>query len=186
MYKDKWNNSEFLIELPQIHFNPENFLDFIDRYSFKHYINAYGNPTPQEICYDNKLLEEQIVQHYLNVFTDFDIRLGQSDHPDGTGLNGYSLIRSDMTENGLARHIDAKRPACITFPLTFPQSINFHESKDSDILYTYEYTSSIVILNSGSKWHSVSLTVEPRLQFQFDCYNSWEEIKELTENLSLI
>ena len=180
MHKDSWKNSKFLIELPQIQFNPENFLDFIDRYAFKHYINAYGNPTPQEICYDNKLLEEQIVQHYLNIFKDFDIRLGQSDHHDGTGLNGYSLIRSDMTENGLARHIDAKRPACITFPLTFPQSINFHEGSDT---YTYDYTSTIVILNSGSKWHSVSRSTEPRLQFQFDCYNSWEEIKGLISGI---
>ena len=121
----------------------------------------------------------------IDVFKDFDIRLGQSDHPDGTGLNGWQLIRSDMTENGLARHIDAKRPACITFPLTFPQSINFHESKESDILYTYEYKPVITILNSGSKWHSVNKNTEPRLQFQFDCYNSWEEIKELIENLSL-
>jgi len=186
MYKDRWNNSEFLIELTQVKFNPEDFLRFVDRYEFKHYINAYGKSTPQEVCYNRSLLVQPIVQHYLDVFKDFDIRLGQSDHPDGTGLNGWQLIRSDMTENGLARHIDAKRPACITFPLTFPQSINFHESKESDILYTYEYKPVIIILNSGSKWHSVSQESNTRYQFQFDCYNSWEEIKELAENLSLV
>jgi len=90
-----------------------------------------------------------------------------------------------MKEQGLARHIDAKRPTCITFPLTFPQSINFYESKESDILDVYDYTPTIVLLNAGNKWHSVNKSSEPRLQFQFDCYNSWEEIKELTENLSL-
>jgi|TARA_R110000803_G_scaffold147468_1_gene213023 hypothetical protein len=183
MHKNRWNSSEFLIELPQVKFNPDDFLGFVDRYEFNHYINAYGKPTPQEVCYNKSLLVQPIVQHYLNVFKDFDLKLGHSAHSEGTGLNGWQLIRSDMSENGLALHIDAKRPTCITFPLTFPQSVNYHESKDSGITDTYEYTPTIVILNSGSKWHSVSKSTEPRLQFQFDCYNSWEEIKELVKNI---
>jgi len=183
MHENRWNSSEFLIELPQVKFNPTEFLSFVDRYEFKHYINAYGKPTPQEVCYDRSLLVQPIVAHYLNVFKDFDIRFGQNDHKTGTGLNGWQLIRSDMTENGLACHIDAKRPTCITFPLTFPQTLNLHNAKDSEILYTYTYNPVIVILNSGSKWHSVSKSTEPRLQFQFDCYNSWEEIKELSKTL---
>jgi hypothetical protein len=179
--------NEFYIELPQIKYNPNNFLDFIDNYKFENYTSSYGRKTPQYICYDNKLLEEPIVQHYLNVFKDFDIRLNPvvvSNSGErkwkGTGFNGYQLVKSDMREKGLARHIDTSRQTCITLPLTFPQSINFYESKESnDILFTYEYPSSIVILNSARKYHSVSKTVEPRFQFQFDCYNSWEEIKEL-------
>ena len=183
MHTDGWNSSKYIIELPQVEFNPAEFLGFVDRYEFKHYINAYGKPTPQEVCYNKSLLVQPIVQHYLKVFKDFDLKLGHSDHLQGTGLNGWQLIRSDMSENGLACHIDAKRPACITFPLTFPQTLNLHESKDSDILYTYTYKPTIIILNSGSKWHSVSKSAEPRLQFQFDCYNSWEEIQELVKTL---
>ena len=186
MYKDRWNNSEFLIELSQIQFNPEDFLSFIDNYEFENYFSSYGRKTTQDICYDPKLLEESIVQHYLNVFKDFDIRMNYNPHAGGTGLNGYQLVRANMKESGLARHIDTKRQVSITFPLTFPQSINFYESKETDdILFIYEYKPVITILNSGSKSHSVSQTPEPRLQFQFDCYNSWEEIKELVQSLYL-
>jgi hypothetical protein len=185
MHKNRWQSSEFLIELPQVKFNPDDFLGFIDNYEFDNYTSAYGADTPIDVCYDPMLLEEPIVQHYLNVFKDFDIRMDYNPHDNGTGLNGFCLSRSNMKEQGLARHIDAKRPTCITFPLTFPQSINFYESKESDILDVYDYTPTIVLLNAGNKWHSVNKSSEPRLQFQFDCYNSWEEIKELTENLSL-
>lgn len=178
-------NSEFIIELPQVEFNPVEFLNVVKGYEFEHYVNAYGNPTPQQVCYDPNVANESIVQHYLNVFKDFDIRLDPptDNHEHGTGLNGWSLIKSDMSEKGLACHIDAKRPACITFPLTFPQTLNLHESKNSEILYTYTYNPVIMILNSGSKWHSVNKTPEPRWQFQLDCWNTWEEIHELVKTL---
>lgn len=185
MHTDRWISSKYIIELPQVEFNPVEFLSVMQNYEFQHYVNAYGKATPQQVCYDPNVAKELIVQHYLNVFKDFDIRLDPptDNHEHGTGLNGWSLIKSDMSENGLACHIDAKRPACITFPLTFPQTLNLHESKDSDILHTYAYKPVIIILNSGSKWHSVSKTPEPRWQFQLDCWNTWEEIHELVKTL---
>ena len=67
------DTSDFVIELPQIEFNPNDFLDFIDNYEFENYVSSYGNKTPQDVCYDKKLLEEPVIQHYLNVFKDFNI-----------------------------------------------------------------------------------------------------------------
>ena len=189
MYKDRWKNSEFLIELHQVQFDPNDFLGLIKRYKFKQYINAYGNTTPQELCYEKELLEESVVQHYLNVLKDFDIRQSDvnsslSSYPEKTGLKGW-LVKSDMSREGLQLHRDMNRRASIIFPLTFPQSINLHESKDSGISYTYEYSPTIIVLNSGSQWHSVSQESNIRYQFQFDCYNSWEEIKEIVQKSRL-
>jgi hypothetical protein len=176
------DTSDFVIELPQIEFNPNDFLSFIDNYEFKNYISSLGNKTPQDVCYDEKLLEEDIIRHYLNIFKDFNISFDYIDASKGTGFAGWQLVAGDFSNQGLARHIDTYRPTCITFPLTFPQSIDFHETDETeDILFTYQYPSSIVILNSGTKSHSVSPTTDTRLQFQFDCYNSWEEVKELVK-----
>jgi|TARA_B100001105_G_C22290900_1_gene399505 hypothetical protein len=193
MHENRWKNSElseYLIELSQVQFNPSDFLKLTEQYEFKQYINAYGYPTPQELCYEKELLEESIVQHYLNIFKDFDLRQSDvnsklSSYPEKTELKGW-LVKSDMSEKELQVHTDMNRPAAMIFPLTFPQSLNLHESEKSGISYVYEYSPTIIMLNSGSKWHSVSQESNTRYQFQFDCYNSWEEIKELAENLSLV
>ena len=42
------DTSDFVIELPQIEFNPNDFLSFIDNYEFENYVSSYGNKTPQE------------------------------------------------------------------------------------------------------------------------------------------
>ena len=188
----KINISDFVIELPQIKFNPDDFLKLYDKYEFEIYTSSHGNKSPQEICYDKKLLEEPIVQHYLNVFKDFKMNFNYIEASKGTGFAGYQLCDGDYTNEGLLRHVDTYRNASITFPLS-PQAINFHTTPKNtnkrianwftDIVFTYQYPSSIVILNTGIQPHSVSPTTKPRRQFQFDCYNTWEEVKELVKSL---
>tara|TARA_Y100000015_G_scaffold5658_1_gene5024 strand:+ start:186 stop:767 length:582 start_codon:yes stop_codon:yes gene_type:complete len=190
----KINISDFVIELPQVKFNPDDFLKLYDKdYKFQIYTSSHGNVSPQEVSYDKKLLEEPIVKHYLNVFKDFKMNFNYIDADKGTGFAGYNLVCGDYTNAGLLRHVDTYRNASITFPLSWPQAINFHTSPINsnkridnwftDIVLTYEYPSSIVILNTGIHAHSVSPTTKPRLQFQFDCYNTWDEIKELVKSL---
>lgn len=192
MHTDGWNSSEFLIELPQVEFNPIEFLKEIgqsemghaDRYEYAAYLNAYNKPTSQEISYHGGLIETAIVKHYLDIFKDFNIQLGtpENNHDYGTGLNGWSLIRSKRGAS-LPKHRDAKRPTCITFPLTFPQRVNFWESKESTEPYVYEYKPVIILMNAGTKWHSTDPVDQPRIQFQLDCYNTWDEMKELAKTL---
>ena len=132
------------------------------------------------------------MQHYLNVFKDFKMNFNYIEASKGTGFAGYQLCDGDYTNEGLLRHIDTYRNASITFPLS-PQAINFHTTPKNtnkrianwftDIVFTYQYPSSIVILNTGIQPHSVSPTTKPRRQFQFDCYNTWEEVKELVKSL---
>ena len=83
----------------------------------------------------------------------------------------------------MQRHTDAVREASITFPLTFPQELNFFSSKESTEKLVYEYKPVIVIINAKHKWHSVDPSNEPRLQFQLDCFNTWDEIKEIVKAL---
>jgi len=191
---NKINISDFVIELPQVKFNPDDFLKLYDNdYKFEIYTSSHGNVSPQEVSYDKKLLEESIVKHYLNVFKDFKMNFNYIEADKGTGFAGYNLVCGDYTNAGLLRHVDTYRNASITFPLSWPQAINFHTSPINsnkridnwftDIVFTYEYPSSIVILNTGIHAHSVSPTTKPRLQFQFDCYNTWDEIKELVKLL---
>lgn len=183
MHQNKWDSSKYLIELSQISYDPTEFFNSVQGYEFQDYVSAYGKKTPMQVCYDDNLINESIIQHYLNVFKDFNISVNAPsvNHQHGTGLNGWSLIKSNMNDQPLACHIDAQRSACITFPLSFPQTLNLHESKNSEILHVYEYKPVIVILNSGSKWHSVSKAIDTRWQFQFDCYNTWDEIQELVK-----
>ena len=66
--------SDIIIELPQVKFNPDDFLKLYDKdYKFQIYTSSHGNVSPQEVSYDKRLLEEPIVKHYLNVFKDLSL-----------------------------------------------------------------------------------------------------------------
>jgi len=194
MHKDSWKNSKFLnesvIELPQVQFDPEDFLGFIDQYEFQNYTNVYGKSTPQHTCDDERFQEDPLIQYYLDVFKDFDIRQSVpestlTNYPEKTRLTGW-LVKCDTRGSDLHMHRDANRPTGIIFPLTFPQSVNLHESKKSGISYVHEYKPVITILNTGGQWHSVSKSPNIRYQVQFDCYNSWEEIRQLVNTLNKV
>jgi hypothetical protein len=134
MHENRWKNSEFLtecvLELP-VQFNPEDFLGFIEQYEFANYINVYGKATPQHTCDDERFQEDPLIQYYLDIFKDFDIRQSVpestlTNYPEKTRLKGW-LVKCDTRESELQMHRDANRPAGIMFPLSFPQTVNLHE-----------------------------------------------------------
>lgn len=184
MHQDEWDSSEFVIELPQLEFNPETFLEQMQGIDLKDYVSAYGKSTGLQVSYALELIETQIVKHYLDIFKDFKIPIGniENNHAHGDGLCGWSYIKT-KENTPLQKHKDALREASITFPLTFPQELNFFSSNKSTEKLVYEYKPVIVIINAKHKWHSVDPVNEPRLQFQFDCFNTWDEIKELVKAL---
>ena len=140
MHENRWNSSEFLIELPQLEFNPETFLEQMQGIELKDYVGAYGKPTGLQVSYAPELIETQIVKHYLDILKDFKIPIGgiENNHALGDGLAGWSYIKTKALAP-LQRHTDAIREASITFPLTFPQELNFFSSKESTEKLVYEY-----------------------------------------------
>ncbi|SVD42594.1 uncharacterized protein METZ01_LOCUS395448 [marine metagenome] len=179
MYENKWKDN--IIEGPE--FNPEELLGFKDTYKFHNYTNVYGKGTPQHTCENEMFLEEPLIKHYLELLKDFDIRQSNSEstpdnYPEKSRLKGW-LVKCDARDAELPMHKDVNRPVGIILPLTFPQYLNIHESKDSGISYTHEYKSVITFVNTGGVFHSVSRAPWVRYQVQFDCYNSWEEVKEI-------
>lgn len=162
---------DILIELPYLDVNVWDF-EQLKKKEFTQYTAANGYVSPLHVCYD--ILDEPVVQALLRELSDFDIRLGHTDHGEGQGLNGVSLQYSTMTEQGLPKHVDAARPACLTIPLSRPQSITFHT--DPEMTYNYKLP---VIINTQIP-HSVKASPHPRWQLQIDIWNTWEEIKQLT------
>ena len=190
MHEDSWKNSKFLNECiieSQVQYNPEDFLGFIEQYEFDNYINVYGHKTPQHTCDNERFQEDPLIQYYLDVLKDFDIRQSTlesrlTNYPKKTRLKGW-LVKCDTRESDLFMHRDANRPVGIIMPLSFPQSVNLHESKESGITHVHEYKPVITFLNTGNQYHSVTKSPNIRYQVQFDCYNSWEEIKELIKHI---
>ena len=184
MHIDKATKNYFL-EIA-IDYNPNDFLELFDRYELEMYIDRNGEPFGLEVCYDKKLLTEPVVQHYANVFKDFGLRLEYDrpvDNNKHSGVAGYQLARSQLKDRGLNIHRDGFRKFNITFPVTYPQSINWYSDKTGSGKYTYEYHKKIVCCNVGGAWHNVDPSTEPRLQFQFDCYVDWETIPGLLEKI---
>lgn len=174
-------SNSYIIEATNVKYNPSDFLYLYDKYNLEMYIDKNSNPFGLEISADPNLLHEPIIQHYLNVFKDF-VKIEYFANELGTGWQTYSLIRSKL-ERGLFIHKDNYRGASITFPITFPQSVNWHTDKNGSNTWTYDYKPTIVFCNVGAQWHGVSPSNEPRLQFQFDCSVAWEDIPSLLETL---
>lgn len=175
-------SSNYIIEANNIPYNPADFLYLYEKYIPEMYIDKFGNPFGLEITADEQLLSEPIIIHYLNVFKDF-VKIEYFKNDLGTGWQTFSLIRSKL-ENGLFVHKDNYRKSSIVFPITFPQAINWHEEESAPPIYKYNYNSTIVFCNVGEKWHSVSPSKEPRLQFQLDCYADWQSIPEMLKNIN--
>jgi hypothetical protein len=184
MHIDKATKNYFL-EV-DIAYNPNDFLELFDRYELEMYIDRNGEPFGLEVCYDTRLLQEPVVQHYINVFKDFGLRIGY-DRPSAnekhSGVAGYQLARSQLKDRGLAIHKDGFRNSNITFPVSLPQHINWYADKQGNGHVRYDYRDKIVFCNVGGAWHSVDPSAEPRLQFQFDCYIDWELIPDLIEKI---
>lgn len=167
----------YIIEATNILYNPNDFLYLYEKYVTEMYIDINGNPFGLEISANEMLLKEPVILHYLNVFKDF-LKIEYFKNELGTGWQTFSLIRSKL-ENGLFVHKDNYRKSSIVFPITFPQSINWHEEETGPVVYTYDYKPNILFCNVGNQWHSVSPSSEPRLQFQLDCYIDWENIPNM-------
>lgn len=167
----------YIIEATNIQYNPNDFLYLYQKYTTDMYIDKTGNPFGLEISLNDALLDEPCISHYLHKFRDF-IKTNYFRNDLGTGWKTFSLIQSKL-QNGLRVHKDDYRKSSIVFPITFPQSINWHEELHTSPLYVYEYKPVIVFCNVGNQWHSVSPSSEPRLQFQLDCYIDWENIPNM-------
>ena len=174
-------SNNYIIEATKVEYNPKDFLYLYDKYNPEMYIDKNSNPFGLEISAESGLLHEPIIQHYLNVFKDF-VKIEYFANDLGTGWQSYSLIRSKL-ERGLFIHKDNYRGASITFPITFPQSVNWHTNNIGSDTWTYDYKPTIVFCNFGTQWHGVSPSNEPRLQFQFDCNVDWEDIPSLLEKI---
>jgi len=196
---------DYLIEVPEIEFDPTDprWVELCQTSIWKEYPGFEGDGYPFELCSLDSINNSSIVKHYKNVFKDFDLRWSnyistktpQGDGGDPvaratqvhSGLVKGTLIKADISTQGIPQHIDATRTAGIVFPLTFPCDVNFHSTDHNgqELNWLHKYKPVITILNSGNIWHSVSTkqTGNPRYSFQLDCYNSWEEIVDLINTL---
>lgn len=175
---------QLILELPQVEFNSADFLKEMQGFSFHSYLNNSESVTPMQVSYDQRLLETKAVRHFLNVFKDWNIPINTTEeiYSYTPGLKGYFLVRT-AKHTQFDLHIDALRTVGIVFPLTFPQSIVFKSAKDSSISYEHEYKPNVITLINVKEWHMINKCNEPRVQFQFDCVNSWEEVKQLSKQL---
>ena len=101
-----------------------------------------------------------------------------NDDMEGSGQAGFQLIRTNLLEGqDLSIHQDGYRNAGLVIPLSFPQRIQWYD-KDNNELYNHEYT-QITCINAGGARHGVKYSAEKRWQFQFDVFNTWEELQDL-------
>lgn len=149
----------------------------LDLYT-KHELIPYKHQTTgKELgfshCYTRELFEEPVVQKIINDFSFLDLRFEFGEH---CATAGFTLCKSHMTpDRTIIPHIDHLRPACLTFPLTFPQEVQFYQNEQT--VFEYNYCRAVVA-NVGTHKHGVNYSPHPRKQFQLDVFNSWEEINE--------
>ena len=105
-----------------------------------------------------------------------DLRFEFGEHCKSTG---FTLCESRMAPDlTITPHIDYARSACLTFPLTFPQVVQFYDG--DDVVYEYQYQNQTAVLgNIGSIKHGVTYAPDIRRQFQLDIFNTWDEISEI-------
>lgn len=176
----------YFLEIEKLDYNPSDFMELFNKYELEMYIDRNGNPFGLEICYDTRLLDEPVVQHYIHVFRNFGLQIGYEKpvaDEKHTGVAGFQLARSQLQDRGLEIHRDGFRRFNITFPVSFPQHINFYESANGRNPVKYHYRDKIVCCNVGGAWHNVEKSPEPRLQFQLDGYEFWEKVPMLIERL---
>ena len=178
MHFESLNNN--IIELTELEFDPAEWMYLFDKYDLDMYIDKNGEPFGIEVCYELGLLQEPVIKNLIDLMHEFKMRLDFYE-TNGTGQQGFQLARSQLV-NGLFIHRDGFRPACFTVPITYPSAVDFYSNKQGDDMWTYEYRNVPIFVNV-LKWHGVRPSNEPRLQFQIDIFNEWEELPNLIGNL---
>jgi len=166
--------NKYLIEL-DYEYDREGLLDLYDKHKLIEYEHQVtGRKLGFSHCYTRELFDEPVVQKIINDFSFLDLRFEFGEH---CASAGFTLCESHMTPDcTIIPHIDNLRPACLTFPLTYPQMVQFYEG--DDIVFEHQYDRAL-IGNVGTIKHGVPYSPEIRRQFQLDVFNSWDEINEI-------
>ena len=166
--------NKYLIEL-DYEYDREGLLDLYDRHKLIEYEHQVtGRKLGFSHCYTRELFDEPVVQKIIDDFSFLDLRFEFGEH---CASAGFTLCESHMTPDcTIIPHIDNLRPACLTFPLTYPQMVQFYEG--DDIVFEHQYDRAL-IGNVGTIKHGVPYSPEIRRQFQLDVFNSWDEINEI-------
>jgi hypothetical protein len=166
--------NNYLIEL-DYDYNKNDLLDLYNRHDlveYKHHVT--GRRLGFSHCYTKDLFNEPVVQKIINDFSFLNLKFEFGEH---CASAGFTLCESHMTPDcTIIPHIDKLRPACLTFPLTYPQMVQFYDG--DEVAYEYSYSGAI-IGNVGTIKHGVPYSPEVRRQFQLDVFNSWEELNEI-------
>lgn len=183
MYTER-SRDNFVIETP-IGYNIDEFSYLYDKYDneFEMYHSKHGIPLGLEVVYNPNILKEPIIQYWIRYFEKigFKFNFEKDESMPGSGQAGFQLVRTNFQEEAVKVdiHQDNFRPAGLIIPLSFPQRIQWYDNEDN-LLYDHNYT-KITFINAGGQRHGVDYSPEPRWQFQLDCFNSWDEIKEIVQ-----
>jgi len=166
--------NKYLIEL-DYEYDREGLLDLYDRHKLIEYEHQVtGRKLGFSHCYTRELFDEPVVQKIIDDFSFLDLRFEFGEH---CASAGFTLCESHMTPDcTIIPHIDNLRPACLTFPLTYPQMVQFYDG--DDVVFEHQYDRAL-IGNVGTIKHGVPYSPEIRKQFQLDVFNSWDEINEI-------
>lgn len=168
--------NKYLIEL-DYEYDIDGLLDLYNRHElvdYQHHIT--GRKLGFSHCYTRELFDEPVVQKIIDDFSFLNLKFEFGEH---CATAGFTLCESRMTPDcTIIPHIDNLRPACLTFPLTFPQMVQFYDG--DEVVYEYEYNKAL-IGNVGTIKHGVPYSPELRRQFQLDVFNTWDEINEIFE-----
>ena len=178
MYFESTKNC--ILELTELKYDVNEWLYLWDKYNLEMYIDKTGKPFGLEVCYDIGLLDEPVIKNVITMFKDFGLKLDYKQTP-GSGHRGFQLAKSKL-ENGLFIHRDGYRPCCLTYPVSFPATVDFYSNKQGDDMWSYDYTNVPVLINV-QQWHGVRPSNEERKQFQLDIYTPWEDIPSLIEKI---
>ena len=174
--------NKYIIEL-DYEYDHESLLELYNRHEctpYKHQVT--GKELGFSHCYTEYLFNEPVVQKIIADFSYLDLRFEFGEHCKSTG---FTLCESRMAPDlTITPHIDYARSACLTFPLTFPQVVQFYDG--DDVVYEYQYQHQTAVLgNIGSIKHGVTYAPDIRRQFQLDIFNTWDEISEIISNKAL-
>ena len=164
--------NQYVIEL-DYEYDIDGLLELYDRHEIVMYQHhRTGRKLGFGHCYTKELFEEPVVQKIIQDFSFLNFKFEFGDH---CASAGFTLCESRMTPNcTIIPHIDHLRSACLTFPLTFPQIVQWYDG--DEVVYEYEYTNRAIIGNIGQIKHGVPYSPEPRRQFQLDVFDTWKDI----------
>lgn len=167
-----------------IEYNLDDWLYLYDKFDneFEMYRSKFDRPLGLEVVYNEALLQEPVVQKFVEKFRDFGLNFSMNNSMPGSGQAGFQLVRTNLVDNpeGVMVHKDSFRSAGLVIPLSFPQRIQWYE--DGKQVYDHEYT-GITFINAGGKEHGVNYVPDCRYQFQFDIHTDWDKLPSLIKTL---